>query len=105
MKISAGELDRRIKLYTADLSSFTSIYAYISPITAREQLQNGLEVINDEYRIKIRYRANVSCANYLYFDDCYYNIIACEANKRDGYIFLTVSLDAQKSDKPYTETD
>lgn len=105
MKISAGELDTKIRLYTPDLSEFCSIYASISPITAREQLKNGLEIINDQYRVKIRYRPLVSCANWLFWNDCYYNILSCEADKRDGYIFLTVTLDAQKSNLPYTETD
>lgn len=103
MLIRAGDLSERIELLAPSGTS-VRLCASVRPISTREYIKNGAEIISETFTIMIRYRPGVSCANSVLWHGRYYNIINMEANAGLGYIILTVTLDPQRSETPYTET-
>lgn len=97
MTISAGKLTQKIFFLDKEENEIKKVHANIIPISAREQLRNGAEIIQDTYTTKIRYTANVSASNLIKWNGSIYEILSMTADKENNEILLTMLYSARNA--------
>lgn len=90
MTIESGKLTQLISFLNKDLSEIKTVHASVLPITAREQIRNGAEIILDSYTIKMRYTSGISPSLLVRWNNCIYDILQMNANKQNNEIYLTI---------------
>lgn len=97
MTISAGKLTQKIIFLDKEENELKKVHANIIPISAREQLRNGAEIIQDTYTVKTRYTPNVSASNLIKWNGSIYEILSMTADKENNEILLTMLYSARNT--------
>lgn len=98
MTISAGILTEKIIFCAPDGEEIKTAHANIIPITAREQLRNGAEIIQDSYSLKMRYTKGISPSGLIRWRGYIYEILSMNADKQRDEIYLTIVYSAKNDE-------
>lgn len=100
--IEAGRLSEKITLI--DGTTETTVWADVRPVTAREQLRNGAEIVTDLFTALIRYRQGLSTAIKVRYKSYTYNVASITVDPATASAILTLTLDSETSGTSYTVT-
>ena len=98
MTIESGKLTELITFLNKDLSTVKTVHASVLPITAREQIRNGAEMVLDSYTVKMRYATDISPSLLVSWRSCIYEILQLNANKQQNEIYLTIQFSHRNQD-------
>lgn len=101
--INAGKLNTRIKIFNSEGSVVSQCWASVRPISAKEQIRNNVEIVNDLYTVLIRYRPNIDATMYVEYQHALYDIIAINADKQSDEIYLTIQF-SNKNEENFKRT-
>ena len=103
--IEAGRLNERLTLLASDgQTEIATVHADVRPVTAREQLRNGAEIVTDLFTALIRYRQGLSTALKVRYKGYVYNVASITIDPREASAILTLTLDSETSGTSFTVT-
>ncbi len=104
MGIDAGRLNQRISIYKPvansllrseeDFELFSTVWADVRAVTAREQMRSGLEIQDGQFTIQIRYLTGVSMDCIIKYGSLYYEIDSIQVDPQQASIIIAVSYHA-----------